>query len=259
MLNRLAERYSALASRAVGPARRAVIFPRLMRIKLAQWRRVRRRDHQLSLVRMAVSSIPGHERFREMAFIFAVIGLAAKIARKEGRGQEQDLALFQRIFPMPEGEEEKVRQLFMSATEDGTDLKIYAKRICGLFPLSAHKPLLSNVFQRLKQLAGPEATISLEKRRMLHQIGRELGIKQRELNRILPLPRHVIRRSNPYHVLQIKRGATDEQIRRHYLRLIRENHPDKVQAKGGSRQSVEAASKRMAELNAAYASLTQHR
>lgn len=56
-------------------------------------------------------------------------------------------------------------------------------------------------------------------------------------------------------VLDLDEGATDEEIRRRYRKLAKQNHPDHAPTE----RTRQAAQARMAELNEAYAYLTKRR
>jgi DnaJ-domain-containing protein 1 len=58
--------------------------------------------------------------------------------------------------------------------------------------------------------------------------------------------------SDPYELLGISREASAEAIREAYRQRCRENHPDRLQALGLPRHFIDLATRRMAEINAAY-------
>lgn len=64
---------------------------------------------------------------------------------------------------------------------------------------------------------------------------------------------------DPYELLGISREATAEAIREAYRQRCRENHPDRLQALGLPSHFIELATRRMAEINAAYDRLKEAR
>jgi curved DNA-binding protein CbpA len=56
-------------------------------------------------------------------------------------------------------------------------------------------------------------------------------------------------RGDPYHVLDVRRDASAEDIKQRWRELAREHHPDRVRGDGGQR---ERQTTRMARINAAY-------
>ena len=57
---------------------------------------------------------------------------------------------------------------------------------------------------------------------------------------------------DPYAVLGMTAAATDEELRRGWLRLVRDHHPDGLAARGGAPEQVAAAGSKVARINAAW-------
>jgi DnaJ like chaperone protein len=60
-------------------------------------------------------------------------------------------------------------------------------------------------------------------------------------------------------VLGLTATATDEQVRLAWRKLMRENHPDGLAARGVPPEFVERATAKVAEINAAYDRLSGRR
>jgi DnaJ like chaperone protein len=72
--------------------------------------------------------------------------------------------------------------------------------------------------------------------------------------------RHVeLARTDPFMILGIERTATNEDIRRTYRQLVRENHPDRLMARGVPEEAVEIANRKLAAINAAYDQVARER
>ena len=65
--------------------------------------------------------------------------------------------------------------------------------------------------------------------------------------------------NNDYEILGVFYNASDKEIKRRWLNLINEYHPDKIQAAGGSEKEIEVATKKMAEINNAYEHIMKQR
>lgn len=65
-------------------------------------------------------------------------------------------------------------------------------------------------------------------------------------------PRSVDCRETHLGTLDLRAGATEKEIRSAYRKLAMKNHPDRVQAEGGTDKDVDAATQKMSELNTAY-------
>jgi len=64
--------------------------------------------------------------------------------------------------------------------------------------------------------------------------------------------RHVQRKDDPYLILKADRSMSDEELKRHYRRLVAENHPDREIARGLPPEAVKIATERVAAINAAW-------
>ncbi len=60
---------------------------------------------------------------------------------------------------------------------------------------------------------------------------------------------------NPYEVLGVKQGASDEEIKKAYYKLVKKYHPDKYQAN----PLYDLAEEKLAEINEAYDYLTKNK
>jgi len=59
-------------------------------------------------------------------------------------------------------------------------------------------------------------------------------------------------REDPYVILGVEHGISDEDLRRAYHRLVRENHPDSMIARGVPEEFVKLANEKLASINGAY-------
>ena len=71
--------------------------------------------------------------------------------------------------------------------------------------------------------------------------------------------RHVRRADDPYLILKADRSMSDEGLKRHYRRLVAENHPDREIARGLPPEAVKIATERVAAINAAWERIAAER
>lgn len=238
---------------------RAADAPALALLHLRDWlggRRFagRRRDAQLVL-----TTTDSHDNFRQMAFTFAVIALAAKLCAADGKPTRDEFMAFREAFPMPAGEHEKIRRLFGMALRDGADATDHARRVAALFPPARHRALLRELLARLMRVAGSDGAINPCEDGVLQEVARIFHIGRRVYARILRDHRELAARPDPYAVLGVGEHWKDADIRSAYMKLMREHHPDSVQSRGGSADAVLVASRQVAQLNAAYNAIRAER
>ena len=67
--------------------------------------------------------------------------------------------------------------------------------------------------------------------------------------------RHILGPSNPYAVLGLDPDAAPSETRARYLTLVRENHPDRLAARGVPDEFMFIATERMKAINNAYSQI----
>ena len=58
--------------------------------------------------------------------------------------------------------------------------------------------------------------------------------------------------SDPYKVLGVNRSSTDSEIRKKWIKLNKEHHPDNLIAKGMPKEFIKQSNKELAAINIAY-------
>ena len=72
--------------------------------------------------------------------------------------------------------------------------------------------------------------------------------------------RHVhLPKDDPYIILGIEPGLSDIELKSHYRKLVRANHPDRHMAAGVPPELIDIATKRLAAINAAYRAIARVR
>ena len=64
---------------------------------------------------------------------------------------------------------------------------------------------------------------------------------------------------NPYKVLGISSSASDSEVKKCWMQLVKDNHPDKLVAEGVPKEFIENANKKVAVINAAYQQIKKQR
>lgn len=238
---------------------RAADAPALVWSQLRDWLGGRRFGAGRRDARLVLTTTDSHDNFRQMAFSFAVIGLAAKLCAADGKPTRDEFMAFCEAFPMPVSEHEKIRRLFGMALRDGAKASDHARRVAALFPPARHRILLRELLSRLMRVASTDGTINLREEAVLLEVAQIFHIGRRGYGRILRDHREDAVELNPYAVLGVGEDWKDSDIRSVYMKLMREHHPDSVQSRGGSADAVLVASKQVAHLNAAYNAIRAER
>jgi DnaJ like chaperone protein len=189
-------------------------------------------------------------------FTIAVIALSAKMAKADGTVSAHEVEAFDRIFRVPRSEEANVRRIFNLARQDTAGYEIYAAQIAR--QLRGNPGVLEDVLDGLFEIAKADGVLHPAELTFLEHVADIFGFSPDEFRRIRAS--HVAPdRADPYAVLGVAYGASEEEIKRTYRLLVRENHPDGLIARGVPEEFVRLANDKLAAINAAYARIMQER
>jgi len=185
---------------------------------------------------------------RQTAFTVAVVVLSAKMAKADGQVTRDEVDAFKRIFEIPENEMRDVGRLF--------GFEPYAEQIGDMFAHDAavRESLLGGLFQ----IALADGVVHPNELAFLKKVARAFGLDNHDFDRIQSA--HMGTESaDPYQILGVSRDTSDEDIKKTYRNLSRENHPDTLIAKGMPQEFVDVANEKMAAINAAYDTIKKQR
>lgn len=194
---------------------------------------------------------------RRVAFSIAMIALSAKMARADGVVTQREIDAFRRIFAIPPDEIRNVFRLYDLAAQDTAGFEAYAARMAALCEAeSDEQSLLVDVLDGLFQIAGADGVVHEREHRFLQRVGEIFGLSERVFAQIEA--RHLQPSENSaYAILGVRPDDPPETIRRSYLRLVRENHPDRLVARGVPEEFLAIATERMKAINAAFATVSR--
>ena len=193
---------------------------------------------------------------RQIAFTIAVIVLGAKMAKADGRVTREEVAAFKQVFHVPPEELGNVGRLFDQARKDSAGFETYARQVARMFPRKSK--VLEELIDGLFHIAKADGVVSKEEVGFLEQVAQIFGFSAADFERI----RHAHigpDRADPYTILGVTRAATDAEIKAAWKRAVRENHPDKLVAKGLPKEFIEVATEKVARINAAYDEIAKAR
>jgi DnaJ like chaperone protein len=210
----------------------------------------------LDRITSAVRGLGAGDRQKSVAFTVAMIALSAKMAKADGVVTADEIRAFKELFEVPEGEERNVARLFNLAKQDVAGFDAYARRIAELYP--DDPATLEDIVDGLFHIAKADNFVHEAELAYLQQIAAIFGIEDSRFELIQA--RHVRRDGiDPYAVLGVAVSAADDDIKRHYRKLVAETHPDKLIARGVPEEFVRIANDRLAALNDAWSRIRLER
>ncbi|MGZ2258681.1 TerB family tellurite resistance protein [Roseobacter sp. A03A-229] len=186
---------------------------------------------------------------RSVAFTIAVIALGAKMAKADGQVTRDEVTAFKEVFHIAAQDEQGAAKVFNLARQDVAGYEEYAIRIRDMF--SAQPETLRDLLEGLFHIAMADGFYHPNEDAFLERVTEIFGLPQAEFNslRIRFAPDA---RQDPYAVLGVTPDASMQDIRRAWRRLVRENHPDAMIARGVPEEAMQLAQKRMADINRAW-------
>ena len=191
-----------------------------------------------------------------MAFTIAVIALGAKMAKADGIVTCDEVAAFKEVFRFPPSESRNVARVFDLAKQDIAGYESYADRLGALF--ASNRRLLQDVLEGLFHIASADGVIYPSEDEFLKGVAHRLGFSDSEY-RFHRSHFVVDGERSPYDVLEITPEASNEEIKARYRRLVLDNHPDRLLARGIPSEFVDVANKKLAVINEAYGEIARER
>ena len=192
---------------------------------------------------------------RDVAFTMGVIALCAKMAAADGVVTKDEIEAFQQVFKVPEGEAANVRRVFDLAKKDVAGYEAYAEQVARLLKDDRH--LLQDVLEGLFYIAAADNILHPAEEKYLRAVSRRFGFSEAEFRAIRGYFVHDV--EGPYEVLGVKPDISDEDLKMRHRRLVLENHPDKLIARGVPPEFVEVANRKLAAINEAYDAIVKER
>jgi DnaJ like chaperone protein len=197
-----------------------------------------------------------HEADPGVTFTIAVIALAGKMARADGVVSDAEVDAFSRAFRVPQSEEANVRRIFNLARQDVAGFEAYAQQIARLF--MGNPAILEDVLDGLFEIAKADGVLHPGEAAFLEKVAEIFGFSPGEYRRIRA-SHFAPELTDPYVILGVSYVAGNDEIKRTYRRLVRENHPDSLMARGIPQEFEKLANDKLAAINAAYEAIQKER
>ena len=192
----------------------------------------------------------------EVAFTVGVISLGAKMAKADGVVTVDEVNAFKEVFKIPEGEMQNVARVFNLAKQDATGYEAYADQLATMF--KSNRKILEDVLEGLFHIAKADQVLHPREEEFLGQVARRFGITATEFSYIKA--RHLTAaKRNPYDVLGVTTSIGNDELKTHYRKLVLENHPDRLMARGVPKEFVAIATEKIAAINEAYVQIVKER
>ena len=185
----------------------------------------------------------------QQVFAIALIILTAKLAKADGQVSKEELIAIKNKLKIPEHEIDQVGKIFNKAKEDSLGFEPYAQQIAQIY--RKNPAVLDEVINILFYIAEADGKVSDSEVAMIKNIARIFGINHSQFEAIKE-SRKDSDKLNPYIVLDCSPKDNFTTIRKKYLKLSKEHHPDVLINKGVPPEVIEESKKKMRAINAAF-------
>ena len=201
-----------------------------------------------------ISNISSSNTFRsqqnsQQIFALSLIILSAKLSKADGRVSKEELIAVKEKLQIPDSEIDQVAKIFNKAKDESTGYEPYAKQISEIF--KGNQNVLEEVINILFYIAEADGNVSNEEESMIANIAFIFGLSQNQYESIKET-RKSSDKLNPYIVLESQPTDDLKSIRKKYIKLSKEHHPDLLISKGVPIEVINESKNKMRAINAAW-------
>lgn len=183
------------------------------------------------------------------AFTTAVTALGAKLAKADGRADQDEFDAFSIIFQPDSGSERNVHRLYDLARQTTRGFESYAKRLAKRYRNCPQ--LLEDVLDGLFHIAASDGAVTADELEYLEAVAVLFGMSALTFRRLKAthLGAEV---DDPYVILGVLPDVSDEVLRAAWRQQVSASHPDRARARGLPSEFIEVAEAKTAAINAAF-------
>ena len=185
----------------------------------------------------------------QQIFALSLIVLSAKLSKADGQVSREELIAVKDKLKIPENELDEVGKVFNKAKQESTGYEPYAQQIAQFY--KGNLNVLEEVINVLFYIAESDGHVSDEEEKMIENIAYIFGLTQAQYLSIKE-SRKSSDKQNPYMVLESSPNDDLQTIRKRYLKLSKEHHPDLLLSKGVPNEVIEESKKTMRSINLAW-------
>tara|TARA_B100001123_G_scaffold183821_1_gene210465 strand:- start:434 stop:1156 length:723 start_codon:yes stop_codon:yes gene_type:complete len=185
----------------------------------------------------------------QQIFALSLIILSAKLSKADGQVSREELLAVKDKLKIPENELDQVGKIFNKAKAESTGYEPYAQQIAQIY--RGNLNVLEEVINILFYIAEADGKVSSSELKMIERIAQIFGLNQSQFNSIRE-SRKSSDKLNPFIVLESKPDDDLQKIRKKYLQLSKEHHPDLLISKGVPEEVIQESKNKMRAINSAW-------
>jgi len=186
---------------------------------------------------------------QQQIFAISLIILTAKLAKVDGHVSKEELIAVKEKLKIPEHEVDQVGKIFNKAKEDSLGYEPYAQQIAKIY--GRNSAVLDEVINILFYIAEADGKVSDSEVNYIKNVSNIFGLNANQFEGIRE-SRVGSHKQNPYIILGCNPNDDLQTIRKKYLKLSKEHHPDALISKGLPKELITESEKKLATINSAY-------
>lgn len=225
------------------------------------------------LGRFAINTAKSKLQQLQGQFVESTFAVMGAVCKADGRVSAEEIRMAEQLFAqlhLSAEARDTARRAFNRGKSPGFDLDAELARFV---QATRGQRVLHQIFLQVQLSAlAADGALHPAEREMLLRIGRGLGLSAAEISQLEAMLRsgggggasaggHSSRAAldDAYAVLGVAANASDTEVKRAYRRLMSENHPDKLAAKGLPESMRELAERKTRDITSAYRRITEAR
>ena len=186
---------------------------------------------------------------QQQIFAISLIILTAKLAKVDGHVSKEELIAVKEKLKIPKHEVDQVGKIFNKAKEDSLGYEPYAQQISQIY--RGNPAVLDEVINILFYIAEADGKVSDSEVNYIKKVATIFGLNTNQFEGIREA-RVGSHKQNPYIILGCDPNEDLQIIRKKYIQLSKEHHPDVLMSKGLPKELMAESEKKLAAINSAY-------
>ncbi|HCY88498.1 MAG TPA: molecular chaperone DjlA [Desulfobacteraceae bacterium] len=210
-------------------------------------------------------SIPGRDGVlssneeAQLVFFTAAFSMLAKISKADGRINEEEISAIEqfmsRDLQLDGPGQDTAKTIFRQAVSAPETFDDFARQFYSVFRYQPN--ILDLMLDILFRVSAADGKVSPDESVMLKSAVWIFGHSDRDYERLMS---RYVKKNEPYYAaLKVDETASNEDIKKQYRALVREYHPDKIEAKGLPEEFIKFASDKFNEIQEAYEHIRKQR
>lgn len=203
--------------------------------------------------------IESREENPQAVFFVAAFSMIAKLTKADGRITEEEIASIEHVMAKDlhldiESRKMAIR-IFRAASQSGESFESFAMQFAKTFRYE--REILEMMVDILYRVAISDGAMTGAEERLIRNAVRFFSLPSGFYDRIQA--RYARKSTKGYEVLGVDPSVSDDELKKQYRKLVRENHPDAIASKGLPEEFTILAQEKFREIHEAYENIKKIR